>query len=135
MNITEVKIYPFDTGEPDSSLRAYADVTFEQAILVKGFRVLASKSGGLFIGFPSRKGKDGKFYDMVEFKPAALQASLRSAILEAYKVYSWFQLDDIFTVLYRKFLKLMNFFLSSDSKCERVLQAPNFTARPGKLVW
>jgi len=25
---------------------------------------------------------------MVEFKPAALQASLRSAILEAYKVYS-----------------------------------------------
>ncbi|MBT5552066.1 MAG: stage V sporulation protein G [Nitrospina sp.] len=88
MNITEVKIYPFDTGEPDSSLRAYADVTFEQAILVKGFRVLASKSGGLFIGFPSRKGKDGKFYDMVEFKPAALQASLRSAILEAYKVYS-----------------------------------------------
>ncbi|MBT3366586.1 MAG: hypothetical protein HN472_13135 [Nitrospina sp.] len=88
MNISEVKIYPFDTGEPDSSLRAYADVTFNQAVLIKGFRVLAAKNGGLFVGFPSKKGKDGKFYDMVEFKSASIQSSLRSAILEAYKVYS-----------------------------------------------
>ena len=88
MIITEVKIYPFDSGEPDSSLRAYADVTLEQAILIKGFRVLAAKNGGLFVGFPSKKGKDGKFYDMVEIKSANLQSNLRSAVLEAYKVYS-----------------------------------------------
>jgi stage V sporulation protein G len=88
MNISEVKIYPFDTGEPGSSLRAYADVTFDHTILIKGFRVLVSRKGGLFVGFPSKKGKDGKFYDLVEFKCAALQSSLRSAILEAYKVYS-----------------------------------------------
>ena len=88
MTITEVKICPFDSGEPDSSLRAYADVTLEQAILIKGFRVLAAKNGGLFVGFPSKKGKDGKFYDMVEIKSADLQSNLRSAVLEAYKVYS-----------------------------------------------
>ena len=88
MTITEVKIYPFDSGEPDSSLRAYADVTLEQAILIKGFRVLAAKNGGLFVGFPSKKGKDGKFYDIVEIKSADLQSNLRSAVLEAYKVYS-----------------------------------------------
>ena len=88
MTITEVKIYPFDSDEPDSSLRAYADVTLEQAILIKGFRVLAAKNGGLFVGFPSKKGKDGKFYDMVEIKSADLQSNLRSAVLEAYKVYS-----------------------------------------------
>lgn len=88
MNITEVKIYPFDTGNPESSLRAYADVVLNDTILIKGFRVMVSKNGGLFVGFPSRKGKDGKFYEMVEFKSDALQSSLRSAILEAYKVYS-----------------------------------------------
>ena len=88
MTITEVKIYPFDSGESDSSLRAYAHVTLEQAILIKGFRVLAAKNGGLFVGFPSKKGKDGKFYDMVEIKSADLQSNLRSAVLEAYKVYS-----------------------------------------------
>jgi stage V sporulation protein G len=88
MIISEVKIYPFDSGEPHSSLRAYADVTIDQAILIKGFRVLASKQGGLFVGFPSKKGKDGKFYDMVEFKSVDLQSTLRSAILEAYKAYA-----------------------------------------------
>ncbi|MBT3921669.1 MAG: stage V sporulation protein G [Nitrospina sp.] len=88
MNISDVKIYPFDSGDPDSSLRAYADVTFDHVILIKGFRVLATKKGGLFVGFPSKKGKDGKFYDMVEFKSVDIQSSLRSAILEAYKIYA-----------------------------------------------
>ncbi len=83
MIISAVKIYPFDSGEPDSSLRAYADVTLEDEILLKGFRVLASKNGGLFVGFPSKKGKDGKFYDMVGFKSEALQSDLRSAVLRA----------------------------------------------------
>jgi stage V sporulation protein G len=88
MNISEVKIYPFDSGEPNSSLRAYADVTLDQSILIKGFMVLLAKNGGLFVGFPSKKGKDGKFYDLIEFKSSDLQSDLRSAILEAYKIYS-----------------------------------------------
>lgn len=88
MAITAVKIYPFDSGEPDSSLRAYADVTFNDVILIKGFRVLTSKTGGLFVGFPSQKGKDGQFRDTVEFKSEELKSDVRSAILEAYKVYT-----------------------------------------------
>jgi stage V sporulation protein G len=87
MNITSVKIYPFDSGEPDSSLRAFADVTFDRSVLVKGFRVLASKKGGLFVGFPAQRGKDGKFYDTVEIKSDSLQSSLRMAILESYRTY------------------------------------------------
>jgi len=88
MAITAVKIYPFDSGEPDSSLRAYADVTFNDVILIKGFRVLTSKTGGLFVGFPSQKGKDGQFRDTVEFKSEELKSDVRSAILEAYKIYT-----------------------------------------------
>lgn len=88
MAITAVKIYPFDSGEPDSSMRAYADVTFNDVVLIKGFRVLTSKTGGLFVGFPSQKGKDGQFRDTVEFKSEELKSEVRSAILEAYKTYS-----------------------------------------------
>ena len=88
MIITAVKIYPFDSGEPDSSMRAYADVIFNDVILIKGFRVLSSKTGGLFVGFPSQKGKDGQYRDTVEFKSEVLKSELRSAILEAYKTYS-----------------------------------------------
>jgi stage V sporulation protein G len=88
MTITAVKIYPFDSGEPDSSMRAYADVIFNDLILIKGFRVLTSKTGGLFVGLPSQKGKDGQFRDTVEFKSEELKSEVRSAILESYKTYS-----------------------------------------------
>ena len=88
MIITAVKIYPFDSGKVDSSMRAYADVIFNNVILIKGFRVLISKTGGLFIGFPSQKGKDGQFRDTVEFKSEALKSEIRSTILDTYKTYS-----------------------------------------------
>jgi stage V sporulation protein G len=88
MIVTAVKIYPFDFGETDSSMRAYADVIFNDVILMKGFRVLTSKTGGLFVGFPSQKGKDGQFRDTVEFKSKELKSEVRTAILEAFKTYS-----------------------------------------------
>ena len=61
MKITEIKIYPFDLGSSQSSLRAYADVVLDDLLVIKGFKILAAKSGGLFIGMPSKKGKDGKY--------------------------------------------------------------------------
>ena len=85
MNITEIKIYPFDLGSSQSLLRAYADVVLDDLVLIKGFRVLAGKSGGLFIGVPSKIGKDGKYYDQVELKSEEFQSLLRNRILEAYK--------------------------------------------------
>ena len=88
MTITTVKIYPFDSCGPESYLRAYADITFNDVILIKGFRVLSSKSGGLFVGFPSQKGKGGQFRETVEFKSRELKSQLRSSILDAYKNYS-----------------------------------------------
>ena len=88
MNITAIKIYPFDSGSSQSSLRAYADVALDDLVLIKGFRIMAAKSGGLFIGMPSKMGKDGKYYDQVEFKTEEFQSLLRSRILEAYKEFS-----------------------------------------------
>ncbi len=88
MNITAIKIYPFDLDSSQSSLRAYADVVLDDLVLIKGFRILASKSGGLFIGVPSKMGKDGKYYDQVEFKTEEFQSMLRNRILEAYKEFS-----------------------------------------------
>ena len=88
MNITFIKIYPFDTGFHQTSLRAHADVVLDDLLVIKGFKVLAAKSGGLFIGMPSKKGKDGKYYDQIEFKVNYFQSELRTCILEAYKVFT-----------------------------------------------
>ena len=37
---------------------------------------------------PSKKGKDGKYYDQIEFKVNDFQSELRTGILEAYKVFA-----------------------------------------------
>ena len=88
MNITFIKIYPFDTGFHQTSLRAYADVVLDDLLVIKGFKVLVAKSGSLFVGMPSKKGKDGKYYDQIEFKVNDFQSELRTGILEAYKVFA-----------------------------------------------
>ena len=88
MNITFIKIYPFDSGIHQSSLRAYADVVLDDLLVIKGFKILVGKSGGLFIGMPSKKGKDGKYYDQIEIKVNDFQPELRTRILEAYKVFT-----------------------------------------------
>ena len=88
MNVTSVKIYPFDAGISQGSLRAYADVVLDDSVLIKGFRILASKSGGLFIGMPSKKGENDKYYDQVVFKTDTLQSLLRNQILDAHKDFS-----------------------------------------------
>jgi len=88
MNITYIKIFPFDTDISQSSLKAYADVILDDLLVIKGFKILVGKSGGLFIGMPSKKGKDGKYYDQIEFKVHDFQYELRTRILEAYKVFT-----------------------------------------------
>ena len=82
------KIYPFDTGVHQSALRAYADVILDNLLVIKGFKILVGKSGGLFKGTPSKKGKDGMYYNQIEFKVDAFQSELRTRILEAYKVFT-----------------------------------------------
>ena len=81
--ITDVKIYPFATGH--SSLRAYADVTLDDCLVLRGIKILESKHGGLFIGFPARKGKDDEFHDYIIVKSADFKTHLRDQILKAYR--------------------------------------------------
>ena len=57
MTVTEVKIYTFDSGERESSLRAYADVTIDNAILIKGFGLLHPKMADYLLVTPLRKEK------------------------------------------------------------------------------
>ena len=57
MNITFIKIYPFDSGIHQSSLRAYVDVILDDLLVIKGFKILVGKSGGLFIVCHRKKEK------------------------------------------------------------------------------
>lgn len=84
-NITDVKIYPFDSGESPAGIKAYADITLEDSLVLKGIKVIQGKSGGLFIGFPSRKGKGDTYQDLVIPKTIEVRNYIRERVLEAFK--------------------------------------------------
>lgn len=81
MKITDVRIHqvPASTGK----LRAFASVTFDDALVVHDFRIIDG-SHGLFIGMPSRKTKQGDWQDIVFPIATPLADHMRETILRAY---------------------------------------------------
>jgi len=49
MEITEVKIYPFDTTSYGGRTKAFAEITIDGILTIRGLRVVEAKSGGLFV--------------------------------------------------------------------------------------
>lgn len=52
MDITEVRVFPVETGE--KKLKAYATVTFDNVFVVRNLKVIEGRKG-LFVAMPSRK--------------------------------------------------------------------------------
>jgi len=68
----------------DSKVKAFADVGFAGAFIVKGLRVVEGKSG-LFVGMPREQGKDGKWYDRAHPLTKEFRDVLNELVLEAYE--------------------------------------------------
>jgi stage V sporulation protein G len=88
VNITDVRIYPFDTGTRGGKIRAVADVEIEGVMVIKGIRILESRSGGLFLGMPSIRTQSGSYRDMVVLHDKTFAETLRHHILDAYRNYN-----------------------------------------------
>lgn len=89
MEITDVTIYPFESdSERDSAILAFADVVLDNQVKLKGFKIIRTKSGGLFIGYPSQRSKTGTFFDTVITLNKETKELFRTAIIDAYKNYS-----------------------------------------------
>ena len=80
---TDLKVVRLYRFEGDSKTKAFVDVSIGDFI-VKGLRVVDGQNG-LFLSFPRKKGKDGKWYDA--FYPATPEAkqSLSGVVLAAYQ--------------------------------------------------
>ena len=85
IRITRIKIFPFDVSTMGKQLRAFAEVDIDDEITIRGIKIIESKSGGLFIGFPSQKAKDGKFYDLIVPKNKSIATVIRDRIIDAYQ--------------------------------------------------
>lgn len=85
ITVTEVKIYPFESSGAQKTLRAYAEITLNDSLVIKGIRVLQNANGGLYIGFPSQMGSENKYRDLIIPKSPELKKLLRDQIIKAYK--------------------------------------------------
>jgi len=68
----------------ESTLKAFADVSFAGVFIVKGIKVVEGKNG-LFVSMPREKGKDGKWYDTAHPLTREFRDSLNEIVLQAYE--------------------------------------------------
>jgi len=85
MEITAVKIFPFEPGDLQKNLKAYAEITVDDALILKGIKIFEKENGGIFITYPAIQGKDQTFHDIVIPTNPEIKKQIRDAIVEVYK--------------------------------------------------
>ncbi|OGS37335.1 MAG: septation protein SpoVG [Elusimicrobia bacterium RIFOXYB2_FULL_49_7] len=80
MEITEVKV----TLRNEEKLKAFASVTFDNAFVVRGLKVIAGVKG-YFVSMPSRKRKDGTHQDIAHPINNDMRKLLEDSILDEYE--------------------------------------------------
>lgn len=79
MEITEVRIHL----RPESKLKAFATITFDNTFVVHNVKIISGKKG-LVVSMPSRKVKDGSYKDVAHPINNEFRSKLEKAVLDAY---------------------------------------------------
>ncbi len=85
IRISQISIYPFETASMGGHIRAYADITIDDCLLLKGLRVVEGARGGLFVALPRQRGRDGRYHDLVVPLDAETRECIRTAVLDAFQ--------------------------------------------------
>jgi len=80
MEIEVYRMYRFDTDRP---LKAFADISVNKSILIKGVRVMQGKKG-VFIAMPREQSEDSKWYDTVRCLTIEARELITKVVLDAY---------------------------------------------------
>jgi stage V sporulation protein G len=78
-----IKIHRFEDG---SRLKAFVDLGINDALLIKGIRIVEGEKG-LFVSMPQEQGKDDKWYDRVRCLNNDVRQLISQKVLEAYENY------------------------------------------------
>ncbi len=85
LRVTNVKIYPFDTSSVGGHIRAVAEITINDILVIKGIKLIQNKYGGFFIDFPKKATSYGKLVDIVEILDNSFVEIIRRKIVDEYK--------------------------------------------------
>lgn len=74
------RLYRFDG---DGAMKAFADIVINEAILIKGIRVIEGKNGA-FVSMPKMQGKDKKWYETVKPLSDEVKNEISNVVLTAF---------------------------------------------------
>lgn len=77
----EGKIRTLDNGR---SLKAYVDISLNNALIIKNIRVLEGRRG-LFVSMPQHRARDGKWYDTIYCPNARIRSEINQFVLSVFK--------------------------------------------------
>jgi stage V sporulation protein G len=80
MEITEVRL----TLRQEERLKAFVSITFDNAFVVRGLKVIDGNTG-IFVAMPSRRRKDGEFRDIAHPINNATRQMIEDAVLAEYE--------------------------------------------------
>jgi len=77
----DVRVYPLD--KPDNNTKAFASITIEDLIAIKGIRVVEGTNGH-FVTMPQSKDKEGNYHDIAFPVTADLRKAVNKAVLDEF---------------------------------------------------
>ena len=79
----EIKVKRIHRLETQRALRAFADITVNDSLLIKGIKVIQGKTK-LFVSMPQEQSKDKKWYDSVRCLTPEIREQISDEVLTAY---------------------------------------------------
>ncbi|MEW6050768.1 MAG: SpoVG family protein [Candidatus Zixiibacteriota bacterium] len=80
MEITEVRV----TLRDEEKLRGFANVTFDNAFVVRGMKIIQG-ANGIFVSMPSRRRPNGTHQDVAHPVNSDMRRLIEQKVLEAYQ--------------------------------------------------
>ena len=77
----DIRVFPLN--EPKGSTKAFANVTIDDTIAIRGVRVVESEKG-LFAAMPQSQDRDGKYHDIAFPINGELRKAITKAVLDEY---------------------------------------------------
>jgi stage V sporulation protein G len=80
VEITEIRL----TLRNEEKLKAFANVTFDNAFVIRGLKVI-NGNRGFFLSMPSKRRPDGTYQDIAHPVTSRMRRLLEERVLEAYE--------------------------------------------------
>ena len=80
----DIKVLKIHRLADDSRIKAFADIGINDALLIKGIRVVQGKNG-LFVSMPVEQGKNEKWFERVRCLSQEIRELISEKVLAAYQ--------------------------------------------------